>query len=417
VTLYSSQPGSGASRDTFVQENGTSLDNSAVDPLSTRNVASSRRHSLLWFDLSSIPAGSTINSASLYLANASQSLRTFTLHRILPANSGWVHTCNWNYRVPSTTRWAGDTGSDGGTDAGCSVSGTDYSATVMCSMTFLSTDVTGTFKQFVLDTTEVANMLANNHGMIIVRVDTNAIFGLQSSEHATAGLRPKLEIDYTAAGGTDTPKAVAGTLTTAGAVKRATTKSVAGTLAIAGAVRRATTKAAAGTLTMAGALATKIGFSKAVAGTLALAGTLGLQAAFKKAVAGTLTTAGAISKAITKSAAGTLTTAGAVVRKRGYARALAGTLTTAGALAAYTQLTQAVGGTLVLAGTVKKGIGRALAGVLSLSGILSTFFPNAPFASLTVTDSAVTNATLTVVKATNATTSDSHVTSVTLSRS
>jgi hypothetical protein len=397
VTLYSSQPGSGASRDTFVQENGTSLDNSAVDPLSTRNVAASRRHSLLWFDLSSIPAGSTINSASLYLANASQSLRTFTLHRILPANSGWVHTCNWNYRVPSTTRWAGDTGSDGGTDAGCSVSGTDYAAAVMCSMTFLSTDVTGTFKQFVLDTTEVANMLANNHGMIIVRVDTNAIFGLQSSEHATAGLRPKLEIDYTAAGGTDTPKAVAGTLTTAGAVKRATTKTV------------------AGTLTLAGALATKIGFSKAVAGTLALAGALATQGGFAKAVAGTLSTAGAITRAITKSAAGTLTTAGAVARARGYARAVAGALTTAGALAAYTQLTQAVGGTLVLTGTVKKGISKWFAGVLSLGGLLSAFAPNAAHVDVTLTDSAVTRVTLSVVRATSASTSDSSVTAVTLS--
>ena len=108
------------------------------------NTASDRRISLIKFDLSSIPDGATIDSATIYFYESyhfGAQAYTGTLYRIKAANSGWAEgtknaaaaaageSC-WHALASDgasgiTTAWAGDTGSNGGTDAGCSVSGTD----------------------------------------------------------------------------------------------------------------------------------------------------------------------------------------------------------------------------------------------------------------------------------------------------
>jgi hypothetical protein len=189
-----------------------------------------------------------------------------------------------------------------------------------------------------------------------------------------------------AAGGTNTPKSVDGTLTSAGAISKATGKVVAGTLTSAGATVKAVDKTFAGTLTTAGALAKNT--AKAFVGTLTSSGTLSVAAIFARTLEGTLTTAGSLAKSTAKTMAGALTSSGALSASRTFLAVLEGTLTTAGALAKSTgkmaegTLTSAgslarsvskfVAGTLTSAGTIAKDTGKTVAGTLSLSGTLTT---------------------------------------------
>lgn len=259
---------------------------------------------------------------------------------------------------------------------------------------------------------------------------------------ANAGVA--IEIDA-AAGGTNTPKAVdgtltssgvmttargyvrslAGTLTTAGAIVKSVVKSIAGTLSSSGALAtargyirdfagtltsagslvKATTKALVGTVTSSGALTTARSYVRLLAGTLATAGDLvaDLAGELAQAVGGTLNMAGAVTRQTGKSLAGTLTSAGILLRST--AKTLAGTLTAAGTLTRNTGKTLA--GTLAPSGTIARAISKAIAGALSFVGTLLSQASNVPLLDVEISDSAVYTATLT----------DSAVYTVTLSDS
>jgi len=162
--------------------------------------------SLLTFDLSGIPASPTVTDGALTLWTGAYSWDGLTdvfAHRILAANSAWIENCTWNYAVPSTTRWAGDTGSDGGADAGCSVADTDYHATDMFTGNLSGVENT---QNDLADAdaaarTEIENMIAANHGMIVWKkaAQSGHYAYLRSAEYATAGERPLLMIEYTVA--------------------------------------------------------------------------------------------------------------------------------------------------------------------------------------------------------------------------
>lgn len=153
---------------------------------------------LLKFDLSGLPAGAVINSAKLYLYGSGGFYGgVINLNRILPANSGWTEAATWNHKDGASAHWAGDTAGNHGADAGCSVSGTDYSGTLLGSATFAQADNAET--EFVLDATEFGLMIANNQG-IILRSGSASNYNYQpaSSSDSTASSRPKLVVDYTA---------------------------------------------------------------------------------------------------------------------------------------------------------------------------------------------------------------------------
>lgn len=158
---------------------------------------------LMFYDLSSIPAGATISAANFLLTAQGTMNRTVThtFYRILEANDGWVEACNWNFRdgAGASQRWAGDTGNDGGADAGCSVSGTDYSATPLGSVNATAGETAGTTYSTNFNLTECALLVANNYG-ICERSGGGSFNPFSSSEHATASYRPKLTITYTAGG-------------------------------------------------------------------------------------------------------------------------------------------------------------------------------------------------------------------------
>jgi hypothetical protein len=211
----------------------------------------------------------------------------------------------------------------------------------------------------------------------------------------------RLDIDYTAGGGTETPQAVGGTLTSSGAVLKQTGKPLAGTLTTAGAVLKSVGKVVAGTLTSAGATIKQTGKTlagtltsagdavkqtgKILAGELTSSGTLETIRTFLVSVGGTLTSAGGLVKQTGKGLAGTLDSSGALLKST--ARALGGTLTTAGDLTKQTgkplagvldssgglvrSIGKALGGTLTSAGSLIKSTAKALAGVLSSAGSLA----------------------------------------------
>ena len=192
-TTLTLQPSGASGVDTFLLSSTPDTNNGTVTTLVLRT----SRSNLLKFDLTSIPGGATIISATLTLTlTANPANSTVTIYRILPANIAWTELgATWNYALASSTRWAGDTGGNGGADAGCTVSGTDYSATQLGTFNTLSGDTAGTQYVVSLNTTEFGLMLANNIGMVIFGASGSST-SVASSDHATAEWRPKLEVVY-----------------------------------------------------------------------------------------------------------------------------------------------------------------------------------------------------------------------------
>lgn len=148
--------------------------------------------SLLKFDLSSLPSGAIVTSATLTLtkSDASGTRKAAKVYRILAANSAWsITTATWNTKDGSNA-WAGSNG--------CGTSGTDYSSTSMGSYA----DASGTLSSPVditLTVSEVQAMIAANHGVLIRADDEASATTLNtwlSANDATSGNRPKLTIDY-----------------------------------------------------------------------------------------------------------------------------------------------------------------------------------------------------------------------------
>jgi hypothetical protein len=160
-----------------------------------------RQHPLLKFDVSSL-SGATVTSATLYLYEKGWGSGSYTgdLHRILSANSTWTEAgATWDYAT-GTTRWAGDTGGDGGTDAGCSVSGTDYNASSMGTLSGDGDNAEGTEYTVTLTVSHVQAMIDDgDYGMVMIPTSQSGVQYICSSDHATGGYRPLLEVVYTEA--------------------------------------------------------------------------------------------------------------------------------------------------------------------------------------------------------------------------
>lgn len=148
-------------------------------------------NSIVKFDLSGLSGFSSIVSATLRLYynfnGAGYSSGNVGVYRILSGNSDWVASqATYNNRKTSTS-WAGS--------AGCNTSGTDYSSTIMGTVT-----IPGSygFVDVTLNTTEFASMATNNYGFIIKDVSMNAgAVAFASFNDATADNHPKLTIVYT----------------------------------------------------------------------------------------------------------------------------------------------------------------------------------------------------------------------------
>jgi hypothetical protein len=156
-----------------------------------------REFPLMYFNLSSL-TGKLITGATLYITGSGSGIVHTTeiiFARILPANSSVTNSATWNYADGSSVRWAGDSGGDGGQDAGCSVPGVDFSSTPLASVIYRNEG--GYVTTANLDLTEVRNMVSDNYGIIAYRPTSSAYPGhIASGDHPTVSYRPKLTVTY-----------------------------------------------------------------------------------------------------------------------------------------------------------------------------------------------------------------------------
>ena len=193
------QPDATAGIDALVIESLADNNYATLSVFELHEFTGERERGLLKFDVSSI-AGQTVVSAVLSLWNTALYGANYaiSLQSILAANSGWTEAgATWNYAVASTTRWAGDTGNNGGADAGCSVSGTDFNATLLGTLNYAQA-AANTEHQVTLVTSQVQSWVdGSNYGIYIrVQDDFTDSVNWHTSDSATAGFRPKLVIEY-----------------------------------------------------------------------------------------------------------------------------------------------------------------------------------------------------------------------------
>jgi len=166
---------------------------------------------LLEFDLSSIDAAATCNSAlfSVYRAvQGSANAFTLTTYPIASGNAAWVEGTSgnpapsgspcWNALAADgsggvTTAWAGS--------AGLATSGTDYEASSLGTVNGNRSDAVGTEYQTSLTASRVAGWFGGsntNYGVLVIT--SSADGNIASSDNTDTTLRPKLVVDYTAGG-------------------------------------------------------------------------------------------------------------------------------------------------------------------------------------------------------------------------
>lgn len=198
MTTLTLQPDAAAGNDTWLWSStaNTSYANDSV----MYALGSSARSIVKFTGLVAIPGGAVISAGTLSLwPSVTLPSSTLTISRVLSANSGWVAGATHNYANPTSIRWAGDVGANGGSDAGCSVSGTDYSSSALC-IRALGGQVANAEVQFTLDATQLAAMVAGNYGFVIVTDNPSSASIFYTSNSSTAGLRPKLVVEYTVPG-------------------------------------------------------------------------------------------------------------------------------------------------------------------------------------------------------------------------
>ena len=148
---------------------------------------------LVKFDISSIPAGSTINSAVLtltFVSDSSDNARTLSVYRVKRA---WVVTqATWN--IYSTgNNW---------TSAGCSDTTDDREATDIGTVAVPASPTLDTEYAITLTASQVQQMLTggsftNNGFLLKVDTENNDELDYYSTDDPATTKRPKLVVDYT----------------------------------------------------------------------------------------------------------------------------------------------------------------------------------------------------------------------------
>lgn len=155
----------------------------------------------LAFDLSSLVGQSVVSATfDLYRTQQCWSTGTIAVGRILVANNGWSDSSTWNYKTPSTARWAGDAGSDGGEDAGCTQSGTDFATTLLGSESLIDGRAAGAYS-ITLTPAQVELLIANNYGIRLYTDGPNEVIATITATNPSE--RPTLNI--TTSGGSKAP--------------------------------------------------------------------------------------------------------------------------------------------------------------------------------------------------------------------
>jgi hypothetical protein len=152
--------------------------------------------SVIKWDLSSIPANAVVTSATLSIYTVedySDNTRTMRAYRVLRA---WVESeVTWN-SYSTGNAWA---------TAGCGNTTSDREATDIGSVSVASNLAGGSEVSISLTPSRVqewiSGALANNGILLKIDTESNDFYNYGSHENGTAGIRPKLVIEYTLGGG------------------------------------------------------------------------------------------------------------------------------------------------------------------------------------------------------------------------
>jgi len=164
---------------------------------------------LIEFDCSSVPAGASCSAATLYLyAKVDKGAQTVTFHELTVANEDWLESNTqpdpgygltvWDHKIEESGPAAGDEENWAGA-AGASTSGTDYLAGSIGAVSYAA-GAAGTEGSGALTTGDVEDWFGasnQNYGLRGKRTVGGQQAIVCSSDHATAGWRPKLVIEYT----------------------------------------------------------------------------------------------------------------------------------------------------------------------------------------------------------------------------
>lgn len=194
---FETQPAADDGKDNYTQSTTPTKNNSTLANIRISDTFIWR--GLLEFDLSAIPANAVVSAVTLdyYVTDTGSPGPTFS--RIMPAND-WVEdeSC-WNH-PKSGSYWAGDADEDGGADAGCSQSGTDYDATPAATGSGIIGARTATFTEDgVADVQGWIDGSWANNGLVITGGATTRI-KIASSDEANADQHPKFTVEYEASG-------------------------------------------------------------------------------------------------------------------------------------------------------------------------------------------------------------------------
>ena len=152
---------------------------------------------LIAFNLSSITAGATCTSATLYYYKNETGNATVNVYTMVSANaSGWTEAgATWNKR-DGANDWAGGA-------SGCHTSGTDYNATSLGNFTTSSGDAANYEYAVSLTTSLVDDYFGGNIDLITIATagdEWNSLY-FHASDYSVAGHRPKLVVVYEEASG------------------------------------------------------------------------------------------------------------------------------------------------------------------------------------------------------------------------
>ena len=188
------QPAEGAAIDTYINENVPAGNYAGtVELIVGYDAAGNNWDTLMTWDLSSIPQGSTIEIATLYLMPfVNFSPTNISIRRILPGNVGWTEAgATWNTRN-GVAAWEGG--------AGCEILGTDISNTVMWGPNSWAA-VPGVWDEFELSVQEFQVLLDSGNYGFKIGSDTRAgglvrRVNYHSASAVVPANRPKLYVRW-----------------------------------------------------------------------------------------------------------------------------------------------------------------------------------------------------------------------------
>lgn len=132
-------------------------------------------------------AGRTVSSdgaLDLHNVTVAGANRDFAVHRMI-ANAGWTAGSTWDYVVPSTTRWAGDSENNGGDNAGGSVAGTDYETTALATFTYTASNPANTLHRVTIAQATLQDAITDGYIDIALLGTSANDFDWRSSDYIT----------------------------------------------------------------------------------------------------------------------------------------------------------------------------------------------------------------------------------------